>query len=256
MAWASPPTPPPPLPRLPHLQSLAQGAGNGTRPFYLTPEAPQYAALATYYNLPYASLRNALWDPSATGADGTATLTGVSATDGATPLDAGHSSMADMLVFKTQQAAQVGGPLGGGDAERQRVDGMPEQRGAMGCQHSGREGLGLGFPNPPAHPATHPPTHPAAQPPKAAVIFLSAIVLQQDLALIPYGEYDSDALRDDVPRAMYGGECAQLPGCLAAWLHLLWGVAPAACASASPMGSHMTPGLAVGCHRAHGTGPP
>lgn len=70
---------------------MAPGQGNGTRPFYMTPESPHYAALAGYYNTPVVSLRNALWSPSMVRPDGTLVTQAVLAADGTTPTDAGHA---------------------------------------------------------------------------------------------------------------------------------------------------------------------
>lgn len=87
-------------------QTMVPGMGNAKTPFYLTPEAPQYAALSSYYGTPVVSMRNALWRSGSPQSDGMIKLTAVSPTDGATPLDAGHRSIADMLVFYTQRTAQ------------------------------------------------------------------------------------------------------------------------------------------------------
>jgi hypothetical protein len=70
---------------------MAPGQGNGTRPFYMTPESPQYAAVAGYYNLPYVSQRNALWPSGQRLTSGKMISTAVNPKDGATPTDAGHA---------------------------------------------------------------------------------------------------------------------------------------------------------------------
>jgi len=79
--------------------------GNATRPFYLTPEAPAYAALASFYGTPVVSMRNALWRSGTPNANGLITLNAV-AKDGSTPLDAGHRSIVDMLAYYTQRTAE------------------------------------------------------------------------------------------------------------------------------------------------------
>lgn len=85
------------------LQTLANGQGNATRPYYLTPETPQYSAVSAYYNLPHLSLRNALWNAQNANSAGLVKINGTSQADGATLLDAGHASLYDTLVFMTQQ---------------------------------------------------------------------------------------------------------------------------------------------------------
>jgi hypothetical protein len=85
------------------VQGMAPGQGNARTPFYVTPEAPHYSAVAAYYGVPYTSLRNALWEAGATNADGLLTSSAVSQTDGSTPYDAGHAALADALVYQTQQ---------------------------------------------------------------------------------------------------------------------------------------------------------
>lgn len=80
--------------------------GNDTRPFYLTPEAPQYAALASFYGTPVVSMRNALWRSATPHTNGLITSTAVSPRDGSTPLDTGHKAINDMLVYYTQRTAQ------------------------------------------------------------------------------------------------------------------------------------------------------
>jgi len=86
------------------VQGLAPGQGNGRTPFYITPEAPHYSAVAGYYGIPYVSLRNALWtEQGAANAQGMLSSTAVDRADGSTPLDAGHAAMADALVYHTQQ---------------------------------------------------------------------------------------------------------------------------------------------------------
>lgn len=69
---------------------MAPGMGNGSAPFYMTPEGPHYAAVAGYYNLPAVSLRNALMTNAVANGGGAATA-GVAGADGATPTDAGHA---------------------------------------------------------------------------------------------------------------------------------------------------------------------
>jgi hypothetical protein len=69
---------------------MAAGQGNGTRAFYMTPESPHYSAVSGYYNVPYVSARNALWNPADTD-KGMLSTTAVSAADGSTPTDAGHA---------------------------------------------------------------------------------------------------------------------------------------------------------------------
>eukprot|EP00879_Flechtneria_rotunda_P007590 GHRR01007961.1.p1 GENE.GHRR01007961.1~~GHRR01007961.1.p1 ORF type:complete len:290 (+),score=104.64 GHRR01007961.1:365-1234(+) len=80
--------------------------GNGNTPYYLTPEAPQYAALASYYGTPILSMRNALWQTGNANGNSLTVINAVQQTDGSTPVDAGHKALADMLVYKTQRAAQ------------------------------------------------------------------------------------------------------------------------------------------------------
>lgn len=80
--------------------------GNGTRPFYLTPEAPQYAALSSYYGTPVVSLRNAIWPSGNPNAEGEIVSSSISQDDGALPISPGHKSMADMLVYDTQRTAE------------------------------------------------------------------------------------------------------------------------------------------------------
>lgn len=86
-------------------QTMVPGMGNATRPFYLTPEAPAYAALASFYGTPVVSMRNALWRSGTPRSDGLITLNAV-AKDGSTPLDAGHRSIVDMLAYYTQRTAE------------------------------------------------------------------------------------------------------------------------------------------------------
>lgn len=80
--------------------------GNGSTPFYLTPEAPQYAALASYYGTPTVSMRNALWS-SGEPAPATASIVSsvVAQSDGSTPLTAAHRTITDSLVLLTQRTA-------------------------------------------------------------------------------------------------------------------------------------------------------
>lgn len=93
-------------PALVMVQTLAPGMGNGTAPFYMTPESPHYAAVAAYYDTPTVSLRNALWPAGARTADGGLDSPSVSADDGSTPKNYGHAALADALVFLTQRTAQ------------------------------------------------------------------------------------------------------------------------------------------------------
>ncbi len=88
------------------LHALAPGMGEGARPYYLTPEAPQYAAVQTYYDVPALSLRNALWEPAAARDDGTVRMTSVRSPTGLAPRDAGHDALADVLVYYTQGVAR------------------------------------------------------------------------------------------------------------------------------------------------------
>lgn len=80
--------------------------GNGSTPFYLTPEAPQYATLASFYGTPVVSLRNAIWPSGNPNALGEIVSTAVAKQDGAMPLNTGHKSMADMLVYNTQRTTE------------------------------------------------------------------------------------------------------------------------------------------------------
>ncbi|KAI8469582.1 MAG: hypothetical protein J3K34DRAFT_522045 [Monoraphidium minutum] len=93
-------------PALVLTQTMPPGMGNASRPFYITPESPQYAAISGYYNIPYVSMRNALWPGGRLTARGTMSTDAVDAADGSTPLDAGHSAIADSLVFLTQSTAR------------------------------------------------------------------------------------------------------------------------------------------------------
>lgn len=114
---------------------MVPGMGNATRPFYLTPEAPAYAALASFYGTPVVSMRNALWRSGKPYSNGMVTIDSVKQSDGSTPLDAGHKSITDMLVYYTQRTAQ-------------------------------------------------------------------------DLAILPYGEYDRNSMARDMPdRGVYAGRC-------------------------------------------------
>lgn len=70
---------------------MPPGMGSAQRPFYMTPEAPQYAAVSGYYNVPYVSMRNALWGDGDKTANGLMRTTAVDPKDGSTPLDEGHS---------------------------------------------------------------------------------------------------------------------------------------------------------------------
>jgi hypothetical protein len=105
------------------LQSMAPGAGNASTPFYLTPEAPQYAAVAGYYGLPTVSMRNAVWNAGTVSPDGLLTSSAVLPSDGSTPLDAGHKAIADSLVFMVQQTAQDLVLLPFGDYDNERLNG-------------------------------------------------------------------------------------------------------------------------------------
>eukprot|EP00878_Enallax_costatus_P011909 GHUV01012433.1.p1 GENE.GHUV01012433.1~~GHUV01012433.1.p1 ORF type:complete len:455 (+),score=84.82 GHUV01012433.1:690-2054(+) len=87
-------------------QSLTFGMGNGSTPFYLTPEAPQYATLSSYYGTPVVSLRNAIWPSGNPNGNGEIVDTAIEQQDGAMPLSSGHKSMADMLVYNTQRTAE------------------------------------------------------------------------------------------------------------------------------------------------------
>lgn len=87
-------------------QSMVNGMGNGSTPFYLTPEAPQYAALASYYGTPVVSMRNAIWGSGTPTRNSGMITDQVVQEDGSTPLSPGHRSMADMLVFNTQRTAE------------------------------------------------------------------------------------------------------------------------------------------------------
>jgi hypothetical protein len=84
---------------------MVPGMGSGQRPFYLTPEAPAYAALASFYGTPVVSMRNALWRSGTPSANGMIRSADVAA-NGATPLDSGHRAITDALVFLTQRTAQ------------------------------------------------------------------------------------------------------------------------------------------------------
>lgn len=114
---------------------MVPGMGNNTRPFYLTPEAPQYAALASFYGTPVVSMRNALWRSGRPDGKGHISLNAVSPKDGSTPLDAGHSSIADTLVFLTQRTAQDLVLLPYGDYDRQSMSHDVPDRGVYsgGC---------------------------------------------------------------------------------------------------------------------------
>lgn len=72
-------------------QTMPAGMGNATRPFYMTPESPQYAAISGYYDIPYVSMRNALWPSGRLTTSGLMSTPAVLASDGATPEDAGHA---------------------------------------------------------------------------------------------------------------------------------------------------------------------
>jgi hypothetical protein len=69
---------------------MAPGMGNATAPFYMTPEAPHYSAVAGYYNVPTVSMRNALWASGERTGDGKMATLAVER-DGATPTDQGHA---------------------------------------------------------------------------------------------------------------------------------------------------------------------
>ncbi|KAF8057892.1 hypothetical protein HT031_005838 [Scenedesmus sp. PABB004] len=102
-------------------QTMVAGMGNGQDPFYLTPEAPQYAALASYYGTPVVSMRNALWPSGAPTANGLISTPLVAPADGSTPLSAAHKSIADMLVFNTQRTAEDLLVLPFGDWDRESI---------------------------------------------------------------------------------------------------------------------------------------
>lgn len=123
------------LPVVLSVQTMVPGMGNNTRPFYLTPEAPQYAALASFYGTPVVSMRNALWRSGRPDGKGLISLNAVSPKDGSTPLDAGHSSIADTLVFLTQRTAQDLVLLPYGDYDRQSMSRDVPERGVYsgGC---------------------------------------------------------------------------------------------------------------------------
>jgi hypothetical protein len=109
--------------------------GNGTRPFYLTPEAPQYAAMASFYGTPVVSMRNALWRSGRPDGKGHISLNAVSPRDGSTPLDAGHKSITDTLAYLTQRTAQDLVLLPYGDYDRQSMAHDVPERGV----YSGRK---------------------------------------------------------------------------------------------------------------------
>ncbi|GBF91604.1 hypothetical protein Rsub_04344 [Raphidocelis subcapitata] len=87
-------------------QSMAPGMGNATKPFFMTPEAPQYSAVAGYYDVPVVSMRNALWPQGKDEAEGLMSTDAVLPADGSTPTDLGHAALADALVLLTQRTAQ------------------------------------------------------------------------------------------------------------------------------------------------------
>lgn len=101
---------------------MVPGAGNGSTPFYLTPEVPQYAAVASFYGVPTVSMRNALWDPAQAQPDSLFKSAGVSASDGSTPLDAGHKALADALVYYTQRTAEDLQLMPYGDWDQAAID--------------------------------------------------------------------------------------------------------------------------------------
>jgi hypothetical protein len=111
----------PKQPALLLTQTMVPGMGNGTRPFYLTPEAPQYAAMASFYGTPVVSMRNALWRSGRPDGKGHISLNAVSPRDGSTPLDAGHKSITDTLAYLTQRTAQDLVLLPYGDYDRQSM---------------------------------------------------------------------------------------------------------------------------------------
>lgn len=109
-------------------QSMVHGMGNGTTPFYLTPEAPQYAALSSYYGTPVVSMRNALWGSGNPNSNGEIVSTAVEQGDGSTPLTTGHKSISDMLVYNTQKTAQDLLVLPYGDYDANSIAGsVPEK---------------------------------------------------------------------------------------------------------------------------------
>jgi hypothetical protein len=110
------------------LQSMVGGMGNAKTPYYLTPEAPQYAALASYYATPVVSMRNALWAGGNANANGLVIIPAVQQNGGSTPLDAGHRAMADMLVYNTQRTARDLVLLPYGDYDRTALENDVAQR--------------------------------------------------------------------------------------------------------------------------------
>lgn len=70
---------------------MAPGQGNDQKPFYATPEAPHYAAVSGYYNLPVVSMRNALWSGGLSKPSGLMSTDAVLEADGYTPNDLGHA---------------------------------------------------------------------------------------------------------------------------------------------------------------------
>jgi hypothetical protein len=74
-------------------------------------------------------MRNALWRSGRADGKGHISLNAVSPKDGSTPLDAGHSSIADTLVFLTQRTAQDLVLLPYGDYDRQSMSHDVPERG-------------------------------------------------------------------------------------------------------------------------------
>lgn len=108
----------PKQPALILTQSMVRGMGNGNTPFYRTPEAPQYAALSSYYGVPVVSARNILWPTGTPNANSLIVTPAVAQADGSTPLDLGHAAMTDMLVYNTQRTAMDLQLLPYGDYDR------------------------------------------------------------------------------------------------------------------------------------------
>lgn len=118
------------------VQTMVPGMGNATRPFYLTPEAPAYAALASFYGTPVVSMRNALWRSGKPDAAGLVTSNAVSSKDGSTPLDSGHKSITDTLVYLTQRTAEDLVLLPYGDYDRNSMSRDLPERGVYSGENS------------------------------------------------------------------------------------------------------------------------
>ncbi|GBF91597.1 hypothetical protein Rsub_04337 [Raphidocelis subcapitata] len=108
-------------------QTMGPGMGNATKPFFMTPESPHYAAVAGYYNVPTVSMRNALWASGERTQDGKMATLAV-ARDGATPTDDGHAAIADALVFLIQATAADLQLLPYGDWDGRSQDGDVPQK--------------------------------------------------------------------------------------------------------------------------------